>query len=70
LGKDGMTQRAGAVATFLRVANFKDQLHIHRIHGAGTLGGCALWRRLRWAPVETVLGESLETAREVVWRTG
>src|SRR5690242_9923123 len=29
--EDGMAQRTRAVATFLRVAHFEDQLHAHRI---------------------------------------
>ena len=47
LGKDGMTQGAGAVATILRVADFEDQLHVHRIPEAGAQCGCAWWR-WRW----------------------
>src|SRR5258708_19408080 len=31
LGEDGMTECTRVVATFLRVANFEDQLHPHRI---------------------------------------
>jgi hypothetical protein len=38
LREDGVAECTSAIAAFLRVANFEDQLHAHRIAGTGKNG--------------------------------